>query len=135
MVLEEIPLKKVTPEKGYYKTNKQPSLMVLCIPLFCESISKPKTTSKPENFSEPPSNVLCPRCNSISNTVYKKDENSCKLCLCCSCPCGTSPAYLSCGTCGFNLGNPRVSVCEHCKIATIIDTEFCSCCGSKKNKF
>ena len=109
--------------------------MVLCIPICCEYLSDPKAASKPENFAEPPSNILCPRCNCVSNTTYKKDAKRCKLCMCCSAPCGSSSAYLACSTCGFNLGNPRVSKCEHCNIATIIDTKFCSCCGNVKNKF
>lgn len=105
---------------------------MVCVPLLCSFSSTPSNIDPPESYPDPPQNVLCPRCNSLNDTVYKKDSKACNICFCCCLPCGSGNPYLACSRCGHNIGNIEIHRCRKCAVGTVCATDFCVNCGEKK---
>lgn len=88
--------------------------------------------SRPDNMDEPPMNVFCPRCEHVSQAVYRQAY---KTCICCFIP--LPPAeyqdpFLACSRCGCSLEKLPQDPCSRCKVITPFTSEFCPKCGNKK---
>lgn len=104
------------------------------VPILCNTVAIPKSVPTPEGSPEPPKNLLCPRCNAVSSTTYRKDLNRCDICFICAIPCKSGAPYLSCKSCGYNLGSSRIYCCSKCGIKSISKSNFCSSCGQKEKQ-
>ena len=105
--------------------------MVLCIPLCCEYLTVADSADSPSTGLKPPENIICPRCNCITDSCYKKDNRKCEICFLCLIPCGSGQTYLVCKSCGCNLGNPNLNRCKKCHVGSIVYTKYCMNCGSE----
>lgn len=101
-------------------------------PICCSCNSHSKRISTPLNYSPAPNSVLCPICNDVIDTEYRKDKNRCDICFCCCIPCGSSDPYIACKRCGNSLGNVESFRCKSCDVATSYKSKFCPKCGARK---
>lgn len=104
---------------------------MICLPIFGEFISSPTIVDTPEGRPAPPKNLLCPGCNTISNTNYRKYSRQWRFCIFLNVCCQNSSIYLACGNCGYNLGSSRIHSCQKCGIKSIAASSFCLNCGHK----
>ncbi|KAI5148457.1 hypothetical protein ENBRE01_0338 [Enteropsectra breve] len=104
----------------------------MVIPLICNSATNTKRVPTPDHYSTPPGNVICPNCNTQTDTEYKRDYHRCDICFCCCIPCGSSNAYLACTGCGLQVSTTEIFRCSSCKTATTFNSRFCPKCGSRK---
>lgn len=101
-------------------------------PIVCGCPVRSKRISTPDSYSPPSPNVLCPVCNDIVDTEYRKDKTRCEICFCCCIPCGSSDPYLACSRCGHPLGTIESHRCKQCGIATTYNSRYCPKCGTRK---
>lgn len=104
----------------------------MILPLVCSTVSDPVTIPTPPGREAPPSKVLCPTCNGITSSEFRKNHNRCEICFCLCLPCGSSYPYIACTSCHSNLSGNEVHNCSSCGVATTAIVDYCPNCGSRK---
>lgn len=88
--------------------------------------------TKPDNMDEPPMNVFCPRCEHISQAVYRQTYKTWICCFIPFPPVEYQNPFLACSRCGSALEKLPQEPCSKCKVVTPFTSEFCPKCGNKK---
>lgn len=88
---------------------------------------------KPDGMEEPPMNVFCPRCEHISQAVYRQAYRTCVCCFIALPSIEYQDPFLACSRCGYVLDKFPQRACSKCKMITPFTSDFCPKCGNKKS--
>lgn len=105
----------------------------MCGIIICGITTKVKETKKPQNYSEPPENIVCPFCMFRGKPVYHHRVSYFTLFFIPLIPVKYNDAYLSCPSCQVKLGRSGTEYCRNCRTATSQSYNHCVRCGSDLN--